>query len=837
MRSSQHNGFTLLELVISCAIVVSIFALATTALTRVHRLRAESESQTRLMTEGRALLDDLANQLAHVADTNIWLTEYNADDKDGKLTLALIRYAVHPHSRQNGDAYADTPYYSTRFDFASGTSRNPTSSVERIARSSIPGDQLLHSNVNMVTYNTAKRDSFTVTNAYSAEEMGTHIPAAAAGDTIRVPVTYGSSATTYGTRTSLDAHITSLPSLFEGTNTVFADITFKSDHSGENTLTIRKPVIGRWPPPSTRIARITATAEIDAENLTTNFFMSPGYLDYTNVPLAVASFPIDETNATARTTLLASIAAYDSIPQPAYSNTNDLPASVTNDIPASVTNDVPASVTNDVPASVTNDVPASVTNDVPASVTNDIPVSVTNGVPASVTNDVPVSVTNGVPTSVTNDIPVVSTNTNDVVVVSTNTIDSLVADMNTPSATNDMGSVTYPDTPYVSSTNGLVSGELLYGPYDSPLIVSNYWSWGESAPIDTNGIISGVSIVVNGRTNTYASAADVAAAATSTVTYAAANFQFSEMLDLLTVDLDAGTGAFGALSNVVSGLGPVSFTNEFAPKDTAGGALPVFVSEILSYEERLAPQDFATAFSAQSTVAATGPNATPLASQEYKRQMELVIVREVTTNGMTIRVGHNWNTQTRYQLLFDVEESLVPTNSWHYGGAETNTYPNGTSYDSETRWVDIVPEEDFEGADERTAGIWLREENERDLTELVVKTNSVKVPYSLPRNADSGVSVKTLAPAIWGSIQNVVITPLCFSTNENRRLDLMVWNPNDDPPGPPVCADIYLELLSPLHQRRANKITDDERRDLYIQNHVIRISRRAPIGTARKMLP
>ena len=54
MKSTRRNGFTLLELVISCAIVVTIFALATTALTRVHRLRADSESQTRLMTEGRA---------------------------------------------------------------------------------------------------------------------------------------------------------------------------------------------------------------------------------------------------------------------------------------------------------------------------------------------------------------------------------------------------------------------------------------------------------------------------------------------------------------------------------------------------------------------------------------------------------------------------------------------------------------------------------------------------------------------------------------------------------------------------------------------------------------
>ena len=98
MTTLRGGGFTLLELVISCAIVVTIFALAATTLTRVQRLRADSESQTRLMTEGRALLDDLADQLAHAAGTNIWISENNSGDNDGKLTLALIRYAVHSHS-------------------------------------------------------------------------------------------------------------------------------------------------------------------------------------------------------------------------------------------------------------------------------------------------------------------------------------------------------------------------------------------------------------------------------------------------------------------------------------------------------------------------------------------------------------------------------------------------------------------------------------------------------------------------------------------------------------------------------------------------------------------
>jgi type II secretory pathway pseudopilin PulG len=799
MNTLRRHGFTLLELVISCAILVTIFALAATALTRVHRLRADSEAQTRLMTEGRALLDDLAAQFAHVAGTNIWISESNASDSNEKLTLALIRYAVHPQSRQKGDAYADAPYYSMRLDFTSGSSLNSTSTVESIAHSSVTDGQLLHSNVNQVVYDTVKHGSSSVTNAYSAEEMGTHIPGAAAGDTISVPVTYGSSATTYGTRTSHDAHVVVVPSPFEGTNTVIADVSFENAHSGELSLTIRKPMAGRWPEPSSRTLRIDATAETSAENLATNSFMAPGYLDYTNVPVSSVTFPIDETNATARTSLMASVAAYDSLP-PAYTNTNDVPVSVTNDVQEAVSNNVPASVSNDVPASVSNDVPASVSNNVPASVSNNVPASVSNNVPASVSNNVPASVTNDVPEAVTNDIP-------------------------------------YLDAPYVSSANGLVTGELLFGPYDAPCIVSNYWTWGETTAVDTNGVISGISLVINGRTNTFASATDLAASSTSTVTHADADFQFSEIIDLLSVDLDEGGGLLGSFSNLFSIAPPVAFTNEFVPSDDAGSQLPVFVSEVLSYEERLSPQILATGFAVQSATAGAGTNATPLVLQTYKREMDLVIAKEFSTNDMVLRVDHDWHTYTSYRFVFDVDASLVPTNSWHYGGATTNVYPNGTSYDSETRWVDIVLDEDLEGADERTTGIWLREDDKRDLTELVVKTNTVKVPYSSPRDANSGVSEKPLAPAIWDSIQKVVITPLCFSTNENQRLDLMVWEPEDNPPGPPVCADIYLELLAPAHQRRAKKIPEGDLRDRYIQNHVIRLSRRAPIGTARKELP
>ena len=726
MRPASHRGFTLLELVISCAILVTIFALATTALTRVHRLRADSESQTRLMTEGRALLDDIANQLAYVADTNIWISGQGVA-ADGQA-LSLIRYAVHPQSRKSGDAYADTPYYALRLDLTPRKDGSSHASAERIARSQTPEDPLLDAKgPDRITFGTVKRDSLSVTNAYAADEMGTHIPAAAAGDTISVPVTTGSSVATYGARTSFTGHVNVLTSPFEGTNTVIADVVFESAHSGERTLYIRKPVTGRWPSPSTCTFCLSAIAEVDADNITSNAFLTPGHLDYTNAPLTTVLFSDAETNATAQTVLTA--------------------------------------ILSDDQSAATNDQPVA---------TNDLPVA---------TNAAPI---------LTNDVPIVRT---------------------------------------------AVSGELLYGPLNTPFTISNYWTWGKAPPIATNGILSGISLVIGGRTNSYASAVDVAASATSTVTRADANFELAELLDLLTLDLDEGRNAFGSLSNIVALTPRVAYTNEYAPRNTSGEAFPLYVSEIMSYEERATPTDFTSAFSVQSAAAGTGTNATPLLGQSYRREMELVVERDITASNATIRVVHDWRTETHYNLLYDLPDSIASTNSVISGGTVTNVYPCGTSYDTETNWRNIVLDENFDGADERTTGIWLREEGNRNRTELLVHTNSTSRPYARSRDATTGVTEETLSPAIWDSLQAVIITPLCFSTNEDERLSLMVWDPTDDPPGPPVCADIYLELLAPAHQRRAQRLPAGEKRTQYIQNHVVRLARRALIGTARRELP
>ncbi len=728
------RGFSLLELVISCAILVTIFAFATTALTRMHRLRLESDSQTRMMTEGRALLDELADELAHVAGTNLWIDLENAPGGGKAISLEVIRYVDAPRSLANGEAYSEPPYHRISRSFED-TVDGPVSLGR--TRAATDEDSLLYTNApGRVAYELRREGAAVVTNAYAADEMGTHIPAAAKGDTISVPVTSSSSVTTYGSKKSVRGWVDVAPSSNEGTNTVTARVAFRNTHAGARTISIRRPVAGAWPETSEQNFSIKAAVEFHAENVSSNSFLVPGHLEYTNTISNSAVFDNAATNATATTWIAAELEAEaDGEEVRTYPDDPRSPANGADAVP------------NDVGAA-----------------TGDLPV-VSNGVAA---------------------------------------------------ATNRLS----------------VVGEVLYAPSDSASVAPDFWKWGDDAPANTNGIVSGMAIVVNGRTNTYDSASDVASASTSSVTRADAHFEFAETLDVLNMDFLAPAG----LSNIVDISSPIAFTNEFAPKDATGAAIPIHVSETLSYEERATPADFAAAFHADYAAGAAGTNNAPLLKHLYRRDIEIDILRTVTPSGLTLRVLHNWATETAYDLFFDVPASLVPTNSLAFADVATNVFPNGTSTDSETRWHDVVLEEDFAGADERTSGIWLRIEGDRDVTELEKREESVRIPYARPQNG-GGAGQDKISSRTWQSLQTIVITPLCFATNENERLDFVVWDPEEDPPGPPVCADIYIELLSPAHRLRADKMPDGQKRDKYIQDHVIRLMRRAPIGTSRRELP
>lgn len=71
--------------------------------------------------------------------------------------------------------------------------------------------------------------------------------------------------------------------------------------------------------------------------------------------------------------------------------------------------------------------------------------------------------------------------------------------------------------------------------------------------------------------------------------------------------------------------------------------------------------------------------------------------------------------------------------------------------------------------------------------------------------------------------------PLCFHTWEGLGvLELWPWT-GAEGEGPPVCVDIYLELLDPRVSRRAATMTDETARHAFVERQAIRLTRRVEL--------
>ena len=67
----MKRGFTLLELLISCALLLAILGILGTTVNRAHQIRQEATRRTTLLTQGRAVLDSIASDLQSIIATNL----------------------------------------------------------------------------------------------------------------------------------------------------------------------------------------------------------------------------------------------------------------------------------------------------------------------------------------------------------------------------------------------------------------------------------------------------------------------------------------------------------------------------------------------------------------------------------------------------------------------------------------------------------------------------------------------------------------------------------------------------------------------------------------------
>lgn len=322
-NTASRTGFSLLELVISCGILVAIFGIAATAFTRINKLRDESQIQTRLMTEGRAILDILAEKITYTAGTNFYFNEEITRLSENDTTerhAEFVRYIKYPANTSGKDYYCHVPYERQVISISQESSDSTTSTAE-ISQEDLSYDT---KTTDYRYFKSTVSGSSATTNAHAVEEMGSRVINAGTNDTIPIPVTHGftcmtsDSSTSYDSAFSVTGVSTSLVNAVVGVSTsnvgsvagvstslistVTAEILFTNTFTRKTVCTARCPVTEERLSPTTNIFEFgTLSSEFPTNtqysgttepSSSLSFLMDSYEIPYfpTNAPALLASY-------------------------------------------------------------------------------------------------------------------------------------------------------------------------------------------------------------------------------------------------------------------------------------------------------------------------------------------------------------------------------------------------------------------------------------------------------------------------------------------------------------------------------------------------------------------
>ena len=814
--ASRRSGFSLLELVISSAVLVGIFALLTLAMTRIHGVRLDADRQTRLLTEGRAILDRIEDDLRNAAGTNFFFFEGIQDfQKDyhgladarsrgaALSSMAFIRHAALPRGIRAGEAATNAPFLTVLYDF---TATNETAVWHREASPwRTPEEATTNAHyATEYTFTYEDGESFTVTNAVPSFD-DTYVNPASAGDTVTLPVTSGSTRRlAFQDAYVLDGWVDVVPT--------------------ESALTnlLRRPPAVSWPAPQTNMAALAQTLLFDSASFTNSAPLADAFLGYTNVPFASvldARLAIDVFSVTNPVSYVASTNGLDYVV-----STNGAGVASTHSVGSVVsTNDLGVVSTNAVAFMVsTNDFGVLSTNSVPLVVsTNDLGVVSTNVVLAVATTNLlaatTISVTNVLSLATTLDLPPPLS----------------------PVLTNEFGEVTNavwdagtPHPVVAFSTNAPpLDGAAALVAYPPATPVPGYWTYYASstvtnAPVPATPASSG-GAVTNGPIHIDLSGT-IAAVTNAPGTIVATNsldglavfYQTSDLFRLQT-----SPDAPPSLTNLHWLADAIAFTNRFAPILLDGSPMPLDLLQIVTVREG----DFldASYVSVDTSMAAHGVDCgiSPVRSARIDRAVTCMVEQTVTPSNLLCVVTLDVSVSSAYALATTIPSSLVATNRYHYADWVARNGPR-TASSTDTEWREFTLDEDYPGGIENIVGIWL-EEQRREGREVRVSERRLYRPVAV---AGPEVHGTPSSDRDYGSVYWAAFTPFCFRKDgKTGVIDLAVWDPEDEEAEPPVCVDVYLELLSPAHRRRAETL-EGEAREAFIQAHVLRLTRRVALS-------
>jgi hypothetical protein len=227
----MKRGFTLLELLISCTLLLVVLGVLSTVITRANALRSEGVRRTTLLTQGRAALDSIAEDLQSIIGTNLAVLAGAESYGSTNAGLYLMRTRAAPRNLASAEDMAppiETIYYQVAKTNQMAESNAHVYFLYRGRTPYVAGDEPSTTNLGFtVTRQDTSGGSDQVTNIVAGSGI-TLIPSGQTGETIMLPVNSASSARIYDWTTSTAAWIDVVPTADPDTNRVVATVIFSN---------------------------------------------------------------------------------------------------------------------------------------------------------------------------------------------------------------------------------------------------------------------------------------------------------------------------------------------------------------------------------------------------------------------------------------------------------------------------------------------------------------------------------------------------------------------------------------------------------------------------------
>lgn len=283
------------------------------------------------------------------------------------------------------------------------------------------------------------------------------------------------------------------------------------------------------------------------------------------------------------------------------------------------------------------------------------------------------------------------------------------------------------------------------------------------------------------------------------------------------------TTTASVLTNVEWIVSSVTNSYDFATN------LPLSFSSISIFDAGVGPAQFVAQESLGAVALSHGATQSPIQTQLYWRATETVATNRATNAGLSVTV---W--QRVSQVSAHIVETFVPASflsPGYYPGDDRTTYWDPVDTRSnDTIWTPHTLEEDYEGGEVEIDSLWLKK-GERAPSQFVYITNSLP-GLAGTQGANEG-EISEPEDEVIDGLAAFNVQPLCFARDgESEPWELTPWPPEESSPRqftPPVCVDIYLELLDPPVARRAATMKDDAARRAFVARNVVRLSRRVSL--------